>query len=383
MDPIYNLFLRENSAASVYVALWLHLGSVAGTIKYVTIDSLSALVRSRGVLVTLSQMRGRLAKLENQRLIEMVPSNDRGVYDCYVFAPCPERDMRPKPEPPQPIIDLIEEAEKSQRKKSVVDTAGIDRDFHFHFHFENENEIGLKAVSHTQEEYNKKKIKEIKKQDYAEGVEASDADKPASDDGEHVPAGAVSAGDVRSVIDFDSVPVARTRSEVARILYEDTIHPDVVDRATAAIVLEIGGFTVQQLRRINSEAELEQNLYRDTDGRRGKKYRWMITNLRLKRLYRLHGWAYPRTTLGYEISPFTQRQEESQSISAEAGTMSPASELEKLETIAEGFGPADLDIPLVDFARRIAKPGESQPSAFGRAACIVNALKKIYKPVGV
>lgn len=398
MDPVYVLFLRECSAASVYLALWLYLKESVGTIPFVTIDAMTSLCQRFGVMVTASQLRGRLAKLSSMGLVELAPRWERGYYDVHVFAPQPEvKELSAPADHPRPLLDLCREDD------AEVCADGFDKDvccvtqdmttgggsasaaggrFHFHFHFENEkmNRVVEFENEGQEKEYkNKTKIKQIKKREIeSDEEEASTADAADADQGTEAPS--LSAGSVRERVDFESPKVAKLREQVARVLYEETVHPDVIDRAVAAVVLGIGGFTFDQLRRINREAEAEQALYRDTGGNRGVRFRWMVTNLRLKRLYRLNGWAYPATRLGYEVSPFTPAP---MSPVDDSSVESDASEMERCAEIAKGYGPEVLDMSSAEFARTIAREGESECSALARAGCIRSALKRLYCPASV
>lgn len=431
MNPVYALIFRACGYEAVYLALWMYIGEKPGHVNGVTYDSLAALCRQYGSIISAAQVRSRIAKLVRMGLIELAQEDSRGRYSVFVFSPWPEPPRpRPTPDhdyplfagledfaPPEPSHDIFDAPtyqsespadDNARRVFSVAATASPSTSaFHFHFHFQNENgnrnemmdtvavaentaensentgccELSCNASATANEldfainkkEENKKKIKKIKKQDIFR-TETAPAVAEAEEDqeGADLVTCSPSASEVRNLCDFDAADVRSLRSKVARVLYEDTVHPDVIDRATAAIVLGIGGFDLPQLRRINAEAEHEAEIYRESGGLRGKKYRWMITNLRLKRLYRLHGWAYPATRLGYEMSPFKVREVDREH---KIEVSNPQNELEQAAELAVGYDETALARPLEDLAREIIRPDEPFVGAMARAAAIKNSIR--------
>ncbi|MBR2003833.1 MAG: hypothetical protein IJ991_06600, partial [Thermoguttaceae bacterium] len=90
--------------------------------------------------------------------------------------------------------------------------------------------------------------------------------------------------DVRALVDFESPKVAALRREIAEAVWEPTVHPDLIDRLTAAVVLRVGGATRSTVFALIREARDEKTLYERSNGRAGKRTVWETAALRIKRL---------------------------------------------------------------------------------------------------
>ncbi|MBQ2790824.1 MAG: hypothetical protein IJE97_14405, partial [Thermoguttaceae bacterium] len=116
--------------------------------------------------------------------------------------------------------------------------------------------------------------------------------KPAKDFNRETQAGpeARSVADVRALVDFASPKVAALRREIAEAVWEPTVHPDLIDRLTAAVVLRVGGATRSTVFALIREARDAKSLFERSNGRAGKRTIWETAALRTKRLFENAGW---------------------------------------------------------------------------------------------
>ena len=197
-----------------------------------------------------------------------------------------------------------------------------------------------------------------------------------------------SVADVRSLVDFESPRVAALRREIAERVWEPTVHPDLIDRLTAAVVLRVGGATRSTVFALIREARDAKSLYERSNGRAGKRTIWETAALRTKRLFENAGWVWSPTRFADEPRPFDVRRqarpleraqtpEETTATPENAETLS----VEELATTAAGFEPSELDLSFADFSRLVARRRGIADACESRGVAleIRNALRELAK----
>ncbi len=191
--------------------------------------------------------------------------------------------------------------------------------------------------------------------------------------------------DVRSLVDFESPKVAALRREVAEAVWEPTVHPDLIDRLTAAVVLRVGGATRSAVFALIREACDEKTLYERSNGRAGKRTIWQTATLRLKRLFENAGWVWSPTRFADEPRPTREPAAidfERSRLTANAGpTETPERSVDELVAVAAGFEPSELDLPFADFSRLVARRRGIADACESRGVAleIRNALRELAK----
>ena len=194
--------------------------------------------------------------------------------------------------------------------------------------------------------------------------------------------------DVRSLLDFASPKVAALRREIAEAVWEPTVHPDLIDRLTAAVVLRVGGATRSTVFALIREARDAKSLFERSNGRAGKRTVWETATLRIKRLFENAGWVWSPTRFADEPRPFdvrrqarplerSQRPKETPATPENAETLS----VEELATTAAGFDASELDLPFADFSRLVARRRGIADACESRGVAleIRNALRELAK----
>ena len=194
--------------------------------------------------------------------------------------------------------------------------------------------------------------------------------------------------DVRALVDFESPKVAALRREIAEAVWEPTVHPDLIDRLTAAVVLRVGGATRSTVFALIREARDAKSLFERSNGRAGKQTIWETTALRTKRLFENAGWVWSPTRFADEPRLFDARRqarplervappEETPATPENAETLSD----EELATTAAGFDASELDLPFADFARLVARRRGIADACESRGVAleIRNALRELAK----
>ena len=191
--------------------------------------------------------------------------------------------------------------------------------------------------------------------------------------------------DVRELVDFESPKVAALRREIVERVWEPTVHPDLIDRLTAAVVLRVGGATRASVFALIREARDERSLYERSNGRTGKRTIWQTATLRLKRLFENAGWIWTPTRFADEPRPTREPVaidcDRSRSTPEPPPTETPERSVDELLAVADGFEPSELDLPFADFARLVARRrGIADPcESRGVALEIRNALRELAK----
>ena len=333
--------------------------------------------------LTEPQLRTRFKSLVDAGLVEKVDLAERGVFDLYVFAPYPEREEREKPRRSYPLFEAC---------------FGVD--FRYETHSQNENEVRngnenetenaaqvaekqtVNAVSKAAneprfeaaplEENNINNI--INKTNNQPEVFCCDevAKRPATDD-------------VRRRVDFADPRVAALRAKIVERVWEPTLHADLVDRLTAAVVLLVGGATRSTVFALIREARDEKTLYERSNGRAGKRTIWQTATLRLKRLFENAGWVWSPTRFADEPRPTrepTAIDFERSRLTVNAGpTATPERSVDELLSVAAGFEPSELDLSFADFSRLVARRREIADACESRGVAleIRNALRELAK----
>ena len=345
MNPLYSLLIASGTEEAFFAALWLGLGERPGQYVDATFETLRAVAARFALDLTDSQARKRVKALESRGLVKIKPCRERGRFDFSVFAP--------------QIAKTATVAETATESAANVETKPL----------ETVEKAKLAPVTEAPSrvapacDNNKYKINTKNKKinqtaNFAEvGETGATVDKTSTT----APADSESVrdvADVRAVVDFDAPKVAALRDDIARRIWEPTTNPDLIDRLTAAVVLNVGGATKTTVDSIIGEAMNERTLYERSNGRAGKRTAWSAATLRVKRLFENAGWRWSPTRFADEPRP-TRR---AVAVAApKTSPVEPTRSLDELKTVAAGFEVADLDLSFDAF--KVAVRERRQPAS--------------------
>ncbi len=429
MDELIPLFLRTGNKEALFAVFWATLGREPGKLADVDFATLRDLAERSGVKLTESQVRKRVDELKKLGILGVAPRRERGRFDLYVYRPAPPKETVAKPEPATPLFDAafgvgVESfakptdaakptvpvfaavSETETRTETVAKTYATDvgvgrinaaptqtlqtptfaevRDVRATSTIP---AVASVAPEPSESETVAPPLEEINNNKY---IKNKTINKPAKDLEAETQAGpeAPSVADVRSLVDFESPRVAALRREIAEAVWEPTVHPDLIDRLTAAVVLRVGGATRSTVFALIREARDEKTLYERSNGRAGKRTIWETAALRIKRLFENAGWVWSPTRFADEPRPFDVRRqtrplervapsEETTATPENAETLS----VEELATTAAGFDASELDLPFADFARLVARRRGIADACESRGVAleIRNALRELAK----
>ena len=176
----------------------------------------------------------------------------------------------------------------------------------------------------------------------------------------------------------------QTIPQTVRIFWR-LLHPDLIDRLTAAVVLRVGGATRSTVFALIREARDEKTLYERSNGKAGKRTIWQTATLRLKRLFENAGWVWSPTRFADEPRPTREPAAidfERSRLTANAGpTATPERSVDELAAVAAGFEPSELDLSFADFSRLVARRRGIADACESRGVAleIRNALRELAK----
>ena len=330
MNVLYSLLLASGTEEALFAALWLGLGERPGQYDDATFETLRAVAARYSLDLTDSQARKRVKALELRGLVKIEPRRERGRFDFAVFAP--------------QIAKTATVAETATEPAATVETNEL----------ETVGNVEVTAVSSEPprvapaRDNNKYKINIKNKKinqpaNFAEvrgtGATVDNTSTTAPTDSESVR----DVADVRAVVDFDAPKVAALRSSIAERIWEPTTNPDLIDRMTAAVVLNVGGATRSTVDSIISEALNERTLYDRSNGRAGKRTAWSAATLRVKRLFENAGWRWSPTRFADEPRPTRRPAAVAVAKPSTANPVATRSH-DELNAIVEGFTVDDLDL---------------------------------------
>lgn len=136
---------------------------------------------------------------------------------------------------------------------------------------------------------NKNKIKEINKASFQFSEEDLETEKGPT------------VNDALRQVDFETESFRRTRADIARRVYEQGLHADLVDRITAAG--RLGLASRSELMAAFELAEKETALYEKSNGFRGRRTKWETLCPIVKRWYEEAGYRWVKTTNRRETRP--------------------------------------------------------------------------------
>lgn len=368
MNPLYPLILASGTKEALFAALWLALGEEPGRVVDATFADVRETAKRFGVSLSEQQIRKRVKELETLDVLEIVPRRERGRFDLYVYRPSPSRFPEPvaaKPEPETPLFDATfgkgvesfasvpvlktkmetrteTESEAIERReaasRNALETSG-----------KSAVAFGSAVVANRERETAPKEeiIINIKNKKINQTAKDLEAEAQAATE-------ARSVADVRSLVDFESPKVAALRAEIAERVWEPTVHPDLIDRLTAAVVLRVGGATRSDVFALIREARDAKSLFERSDGRAGKRTVWETATLRVKRLFENAGWVWVPTRFADEPRPVDARRQtrplerDRASKEADATSEQPVAEL---LAVAAGFEVSELELSFDDFKR--------------------------------
>ena len=332
MNPLYSLLLASGTEEAFFAALWLGLGERSGQYVDATFETLRAVAARFSLDLTDSQARKRVKALESRGLVKIEPRRERGRFDFSVFAP--------------KIAKTETVAETATETAANVETKPLET-------VENEKLAPVAAApsrvapacDNNKYKINIKNKKINQTVNFAEvGETGATVDKTSTT----APADSESVrdvADVRAVVDFEAPKVAALRSSIVERIWEPTTNPDLIDRMTAAVVLNVGGATKSTVDSIIAEAMSERTLYERSNGRAGKRTAWSTATLRVKRLFENAGWRWSPTRFADEPRPPRRAVAVAVAASpAKSSTVAPSRSLDELKTVAAGFTVADLDL---------------------------------------
>ena len=444
MNALYSLVLTSGTKEALFAALWLALDETPGTFADVDFASLRATAARFGVALSESQIRKRVKELEKLDVLAVVPRRERGRFDLLVYQPAPSKVANePKPEPATPLFDAAFGKGVESFAKPTVATKPTVPVFAAVSETETETAAALETVESIRDRsrltpFRCIELERVQTPEFATcaaspfAVEATEncvetpnrfaierdrsrlakpesesrepvaapleeiniknktINKPAKDFNRETQAGpeARSVADIRSLVDFESPKVAALRREIAEAVWEPTVHPDLIDRLTAAVVLRVGGATRSTVFALIREARDAKSLFERSNGRAGKRTIWETAALRTKRLFENAGWVWSPTRFADEPRPFDVRRqartlervappEETTATTENAETLS----VEELATTAAGFEPSELDLPFADFSRLVARRRGIVDACESRGVAleIRNALRELAK----
>lgn len=378
-NPFYALVMRSGSRESLYLALWLELGEAPGLARSLTISKLVALCARYGATLTEPQVRARLKSLVDDGLVERDDRDERGVFDLFVYAPFPTIRERAPRKRPTPLLDLLETADDSRSEfgNEIGNETGNEVRNETANAAQVEEKQTVNAVSKAANEpcfeaapLEENNINNIinKTNNQPEVFCCDEVGRTGCDQRERKPglrgsadgnrAVAATTDDVRSRVDFGDPRVAALRAKIVERVWEPTLHADLVDRLTAAVVLRLGGFDWRAASTLIAEAKADRALYDETRGtrfQRGSREIWRGLGLRVKRIYENAGWVWTPTRFVDEPEP----KRANPTIKPVATRPEPVDEaprtLDELLAAADGFEPDALKLDLDAFAKRVAR----------------------------
>lgn len=330
MNPLYSLLIASGTEEAFFAALWLGLGEQPGQYVDATFETLRAVAARFALDLTDSQARKRVKALEARGLVKIDPRRERGRFDFSVFAP--------------QIAKTETAAETATETAASVETKPLEI-------VENAELAPVAAApSHVAPacDNNKYKIntKNKKINQTANFAEVRETGATAGRTSATAPADSESVrdvADVRAVVDFEAPKVKALRASIAERIWEPTVHPDLIDRLTAAVVLRVGNATESTVSTIIAEANAERARYDQTNGRAGRRTAWETATLRVKRLFENAGWRWSPTRFADEPRP-TRRSAAVAVAKPSTANSVPTRSHDELNAIVEGFTIADLGL---------------------------------------
>lgn len=330
MNVLYSLLLASGTEEAFFAALWLGLGERSGQYVDATFETLRAVAARFSLDLTDSQARKRVKALESRGLVKIEPRRERGRFDFSVFAP--------------QIAESATAAETATETAANVETKPL----------ETAETVEITAVPAASSRVvpacdnnkNKINIKNKKINQNANFAEVRETGATVDRTSTTAPADSESVrdvADVRAVVDFEAPKVAALRSSIVERIWEPTTNPDLIDRMTAAVVLNVGGATKSTVDSIIAEALNERTLYDRSNGKAGKRTAWSAATLRVKRLFENAGWRWSPTRFADEPRP-TRRPVAAAPVAAKQSTVESTRSLNELRAVATGFTVADLDL---------------------------------------
>ncbi len=438
-NPYYMLALAFENAQSFFLALWLALDETPGKFADVTFETIRDVAARFGVALTDSQVRKRVKELEALDVLEIAPRRERGRFDLYVYQPSPRRFPTPSPPKAEPATPLFDAAFGKGVEAFAPAAVSV---FAAVSETETETEIVAQSIAEPAAPVAADRLREAAKMLQTPTVaevrfirpastipavasvapEPSESETVASpleeiNNNKYIknktinkPAKALEAkaqaavdapsvaetqpgleserrpdvADVRSLVDFESPKVAALRREIAEAVWEPTVHPDLIDRLTAAVVLRVGGATRSTVFALIREACDEKTLYERSNGKSGKRTIWQTATLRLKRLFENAGWVWSPTRFADEPRPFDVRRQArplERAQTPEETTATPERSVDELLSVAVGFEPSELDLSFADFSRLVARRRGIADACESRGVAleIRNALRELAK----
>ena len=368
MNPLYPLILASGTKEALFAALWLALGEEPGRVVDATFADVRETAKRFGVSLSEQQIRKRVKELETLDVLEIVPRRERGRFDLYVYRPSPSRFPEPvaaKPEPETPLFDAtfgknvesfasVPVLKTKMETRTETESEAIERR-----EAASRNALetsGKSAVAFGSAVVANRERKTAPKEEIIINIKNKKINQTAKDLEAEAQAAteARSLADVRSLVDFESPKVAALRAEIAERVWEPTVHPDLIDRLTAAVVLRVGGATRSDVFALIREARDAKSLFERSNGRAGKRTVWETATLRVKRLFENAGWVWVPTRFADEPRPVDARRQtrplerDRASKEADATSEQPVAEL---LAVAAGFEVSELELSFDDFKR--------------------------------
>ena len=334
--------LKSRDAALVYFWLRDQIGG-AGRVETTSFEKIAVklnaanLVTSRGAAFTAAVVRSKFKELETVGVVDR-EEVDGATFNIYVFNPIPGY---------APAAEPVEEPKP--------DPYGGRRLFDFHFENENENENrnGIEKAENARA-HNKENILINKKINNPEGEEKTNPPTSSAVGATPPPThDAPTPEEATRRVNWDDDAVKATRREIASIVWEHEINPEIIDRLTAACVLGIGGIDKRRVIRIAKNAVSERDLYVSSNGRAGKSHVWKALGYSVKRIYDAGGYAWTPTRTGIEPSPYQRPAPNARPQQSPAPETPPQRVYTPAD--AEGFTVDDLNLDYADFALEVKK----------------------------
>jgi len=404
MNEMYNLVskLLHRDTILIYLFLWKMAGEVAGKLAdRLSFDYLAflmgrqGLTTGRGKPFTAAVLRNRFRELEQSGIVDKEDGSD-GLFTLTLFAPFPAPPP-PKPTPPRayPLFDYfqiqIENENENENGNEIGNEIGNGK--------ENGRDVTSKPVksgtgvisepaaparikppefaqiNNIIKQLNKK-TKDCFKRTERTGTESVGTGKTGT---------GKTVGDLVDSVDFADGRVRSLRERIVRLVWEHSVRPDLIDRMTAAAVLNLPGLTLPDIESLNREAEDEQAIREKTNGFRGRKTKWETITLHVKNCLESAGYRWVPCRPGYEPSPHRARARQNRPGIGKNCSEVPNSSTETTAPPVDltGFGPEDLTISFTDLVRKVQSLRHYPPSAAQAAALAIRQRLRELEPCPV
>lgn len=270
---IWSLAFPNISAQRVFVCIYQMLGQNVGQLRDVTYESLVVELDRLGLKTERGKFTQRTVSSRLKELVKCglasVEKNTDGTLNITLFQPSDVLEQKTKQETIK-TASCSEENEVEPATKTVTETVTETETVHV-----GEDRAYKEYINNTQEN------KQIKPSNSTSSSHSIDA--------------------LVGQVDFDSPKIRKVREYIARAVYEEGLHADLVDRATAAIAR--GLVTKAELDSAIREAKERKRQLQTTNGFKGAYHLWETFALKVKSWFDAFGFHWTATSFRREKQP--------------------------------------------------------------------------------